>query len=99
MTAIFPPVTKKLAERLKGKCGPLHPERTLFVYKEPWAPGAIVTLTLIMLMLLAVLVSTAIDVVRVRFQHVPSFPGMEEEIEIHALPHPNPTSPPSPIAN
>lgn len=64
MTAIFPPVTKKLAERLKGKCGPLHPERTLFVYNEPWASGAIATLTLLVFLLLAVLVSTAIDVVR-----------------------------------
>ncbi len=65
MSTIFPPVTKKLAERIKGRCGPLHPERTLFVVHEPWPPGAIVTLTLLVLLLLAVLVSTAIDVVRV----------------------------------
>jgi hypothetical protein len=63
MTAVFPPVTKKLAERIKGRCGPLHPERTLFVVNEIWPPGAIVTLTLLVLLLLFVLVGTGIDAV------------------------------------
>lgn len=61
--AIFPPVTKKLAERIKGRCGPLHPERALFITREPWPAGAIATLTVLMVLLLAVLLATAIDVV------------------------------------
>lgn len=65
MTAIFPPVTKKLAERIKGRCGPMNADKALFFTTEPISAGAWATLMVLLVLLLTVLGATVIDCVSV----------------------------------
>lgn len=61
MTAIFPPATKKLAEHIKGRCGPVIADKSLFIQDGRLSTGAWMTLSLLALLLLAVALSTVID--------------------------------------
>lgn len=72
-TAIFPPITEKLADRSKGVCGPLKPGATLFVSAQPLSPAAASTLAFLALLLLAVLAATVVDVYGPRRRTRPRF--------------------------
>jgi hypothetical protein len=62
MTAIFPPITQRLADRIKASCGPMMADKALFFTVEPISAAAWCALMLVLLLVLLALGATVLDV-------------------------------------
>lgn len=72
MTAVFPPITQRLADRIKATCGPMTADKSLFFTMEPISTAAWCALMLVLLLVLLALGATILDVYGEEWQ-VPFF--------------------------